>query len=174
MVFTVPEKRLREMDVALGPCVPTGGRTRPLVGVMRQEGGEYPHHSAALHTVLTGQPAEGALQLLEEKGPGRLYRHSEPFVDAMADAALAVSRLAAEDDARGDKHWPSVMAQHEAWSREWMRIGRWPRDVQTTTHRLSRIQWAVKARERGHPLYLWHGPQLEMYTAESVVLPNPQ
>lgn len=172
VVFTVPEKRLREMDVALGPCVPTGGRKRPLVGVTRQEGGEYPHHSAALYTVLTGQPAEGALQLLEEKGRGRLYKHSTSFVDAMADASLTVDRLFAEDDARGDRHWSSVAAQHEEWSREWMRIGRWPRDAKTTTHRLWRMQWAVKARERGQSLYLWHGPEREMYTVESMVLPD--
>jgi hypothetical protein len=170
VVFTVPTKRLREMDVALGPCVPTGGRKRPLVGVTRQEGGEYPHHTAALYTVLTGEPADDALRLLEEKGRGRLFQCSAPFVEAMADASLTVSRLAAEHEARGDGDWPSVVEQHEAWSREWMRICRWPRGVETTTHRLWRMQWAARARERGHPLYLWHGPAVDMYTAESVVL----
>jgi hypothetical protein len=32
------------------------------------------------------------------------------------------------------------------------------------------MQWAATARERGHPLYLWHGPRIEVYTVESVVL----
>lgn len=47
VVFTVPEKRLREMDVETGPCVPTGGRKRPLAGVLRQDGGECPEQTAA-------------------------------------------------------------------------------------------------------------------------------
>jgi hypothetical protein len=91
----------------------------------------------------------------------------------MAEAALTVDRLAAEDEAHGHDGWPSVTAQHEAWSREWMRVGGWPRDVRTTTHRLWRMQWAAKARERGHPLYLWHGPEQKIYTVESG-LPPPR
>ncbi len=82
VVFTTPERELRRMDVATGPCVPTGGRRRPLAGPTRQDHGETPRHTAAL---LTGQPAAGR------------------FIDAMADASEELSRLAAEDEARGTR-----------------------------------------------------------------------
>ncbi len=118
VVFTVPEQRLREMQVADGPCVALRGRRRPLVGPIRQDGGEYPHHTAALYTVLTGQPADGALQLSERQGRGALYVCSQAFVDAMADAALLLGRLADEDEARGRLELPSVFEQRAKWDRE--------------------------------------------------------
>ncbi len=167
VVFTVPEKRLREIDVASGPCVPTEGRNRPLVTPIRQDRGEYPRHTAALYTVLTGRPWEHALELVTQQGPGFLYACTSPFVEAMADASLLLERLAAEDDARDDGDWPSLFAQQEAWSRDWRRVGGWPRDVKTTSHRLGRMGWAWKARERAQPLYVWHGPAVETYTAVS-------
>jgi hypothetical protein len=48
VVSTTPERELRRMDVATGPCVPTGGRRRPLAGPTRQDHGETPRHTAAL------------------------------------------------------------------------------------------------------------------------------
>ena len=72
VVFTVPEKRLREMDVATGPCVARGGRKRALAGASRQDGGEFPKHASALYTALTGRSADNVLTLLAEKEQGRL------------------------------------------------------------------------------------------------------
>jgi len=100
VVFTVPEKRLSAMDVEYGPCVPVPGRKHPLVSVHQQEGPERPDRMAALHLALTGRTSDDALQLAQDRNGGRLYRCSDRFVDAMADANELLVRLADEDRAR--------------------------------------------------------------------------
>lgn len=167
VVFTVPEERLRELDVATGPCVPLPGRRRPLVGPLRQDGGEYPRHAAALYTVLTGRPAAGALHLVQQQGRGALYVCSQPFLAAMADASRLLTRLAEEDEVRGEKDLPSFFAKRAEWDRTWLRLGDWPRDVESTAARLDRLHWAAEAGERGHPLYVWHGPYVETSTVHA-------
>ncbi len=101
-VFTVPDKRLREMDVATGPCVPTGGRKRPLRGPVMQDHGEGPQQTAAFYTVLTGRPSDEAMTLLETKGPGALYAFTNAYVDALVDEQGHLEALANEDEANGD------------------------------------------------------------------------
>ncbi len=116
VVFTVPEKRLREMDVATGPCVPTAGRKRPLVGASRQDGGEYPEQTSALYTALTGRPADEALSLLAREKQGRLYAATPAFHDAMADASERLDALRAADLGRGDE-------KQSSWWTEWQALG---------------------------------------------------
>lgn len=94
-----------------------------------------PHPSSALYTVLTGRPAEEALELVARKGAGSLYTCSQPFVEAMTDASLLGRPPRGGGRRPGRQAAASVSAQHEAWRREWMRIGGWPRGVETTTHR---------------------------------------
>lgn len=173
VVFTVPEKRLREMDLATGPCVPTDGRKRPLAGVLRQDGGEYPEQTAALYTALTGRSADGALILLRQEGQGRLFQFSQDFVDAMADANLELIRLSEEDDRRGDKELTSFAQRQEAIDRAWLSLGGWPSSVVGTSNRLGRMAWAVTARDKGQPLYVWHGPRVPEYVVVSGRGPYP-
>ena len=165
VVFTVPEKRLREMDVATGPCVPTGGRKRALAGASRQDGGEFPEQTRALYTALTGLPADDALALLAEKGRGRLFAASPDFVTAMADAHERLGALRDADLARGDAEVTTWWAEWQALGQAWLLAAEWPRGVTATTHRLDRLHWAQAARERGQRLYVWHGPEVSMYEA---------
>ena len=116
VVFTVPEKRLSAMDVATGPCVPVGGRKHALVSVHQQEGPERPDQMAGLYSVLTGQSPDEALQLLEERGGSCLYRCSDGFVDAMADANELLVRLGDADKERNDPSLSSFVARWPSWT----------------------------------------------------------
>lgn len=168
VVFTTPERELRRMDVATGPCVPTGGRRRALAGPSRQDHGETPRHTAALLTALTGQPAAGALEVVARAGEGVLHVCSEGFLDAMADAREELGRLASEDQVTGSRLREARMEQYDT---AWRTATRWPRRVESTSHRLHRLHWALTARERGQPLYCWHGPSAPMY--EVIAHPGP-
>ncbi len=163
VVFTVPEKRLREMDIATGPCLPIPTRKKPLVGVSRQDGGEEPHHTAALYTALTGEPAEGVLTVQETCGRGALHRFERPFVDAMAAAKERLVALGVQDDADGDHEMTRFTQQLNAFDKAWLAAARWPRGVTGTNHRLDRLHWAKAARDREQPLYCWFGPAVPMY-----------
>jgi hypothetical protein len=166
VVFTKPERDLRLMDVDTGPCVPTGGRKRALVGPTRQDLGETPRHTAALLTALTGEAAEGALEVVARRGKGVLHVCTERFVNAMADARAELSRLAEQDKAQGADNdlWESRMVQYDS---AWRMATDWPRLVTATSHRLDRLWEAQKARVREQPLYCWHGPTAPMYRVVS-------
>jgi hypothetical protein len=160
VVFTTPERELRHMDVATGPCVPAGGRRRALAGPSRQDLGETPRHTAALLTALTGQPAADALEVVAREGKGILHVCTEGFLNAMADAREELVRLVAEDQATGSRLWEARMEQYD---KAWRTATKWPRRVESTSHRFDRLHWALTARERGQPLYCWHGPSAPMY-----------
>ena len=168
VVFTVPESRLRELDVALGPCVPESGRKRPLVGSLRQDGGEYPEQTAALYTVLTGRPSDEALRLLAQEGDGRLFAANPAFVAAMSAAHEHLEALKAQARVSGDNPTSSWHREWEALGQRWLREGGWPRTVTATTHRLGRLYWAHMAQQKGQQLYVWHGPEVPMYDVEVV------
>ncbi|WP_136517373.1 hypothetical protein [Cellulomonas telluris] len=173
VVFTVPEKRLREMDTATGPCVPTGNRRRALAGPTRQDDGELPRHTAALYTALTGRPADDALVVVDRAGPGVLHRCSDAFVDAMAAANEEMIRLADDDDADGDRDLTRFVRRFHEVGRAWLCATQWPRDVVDVSGRLGRLGWARLARERGHPLYAWHGPSRPAYGVVFAPLGDP-
>ena len=174
VVFTVPDKRLREMDVSTGPCVPTGGRKRPLAGVLRQDGGEYPEHTAALYTALTGRPPEGVLELLERKGKGSLHRFSDDFVRVMADANRELIALGDADKARGDdKEFTTFVRRQEEIAAAWHEAGDWPAALVSPRNRLVRMAWARTAEEKGQSLFLWHGPHVQEYRVVSGKGPYP-
>src|ERR1700730_4585468 len=86
VVFSVPERRLAAMDVASGPCVPLPGRKTSVISAHQQQGPERPKQMEALYEVLTGQDGLDSLLLVEEREGSRLYRCSEDFVAAMAEA----------------------------------------------------------------------------------------
>ncbi|MCF6507960.1 hypothetical protein E9549_11175 [Blastococcus sp. MG754426] len=168
VVFTTSEREVRRMDVETGPCVAAGGRKRALAGLTRQDHGETPRHTAALLTALTGEPAAGALEVVARKGKGVLHVCTERFVNAMADAREELDQLAVEDQARGSRLRDARMEQFD---KAWRTATKWPRRVESTSHRLERLHWAVRAREREHALYCWHGPSAPMY--EVVAHPGP-
>jgi hypothetical protein len=163
IIFSVPEKRLSAMDVATGPCVPTGGRKHALVSVHQQEGPERPEQMAALYSVLSGRSGSEALRLVDEKDGSRLYQCSDAFVDAMADTNHLLVRLGDADKERGDGLLSSFAAKMAELDAAWMSAGSWHSAMVSTRSRLLRMGKARIAREKGQPLYCWYGPQLREY-----------
>jgi len=164
VIFTVAEKRLSAMDVATGPCVPTGGRKHALVSVQQQEGPERPDQMAALYSAITGEPADEALELVEEQDGSRLFGCSDAFVDAMADTNKLLVRLGDADRERGDRSFSSFMTKMAELDAAWMSVANWHSAMVSTHNRLMRMGKARIAREKEQPLYCWYGPQLPEYT----------
>lgn len=175
VVFTKPEKDLRLMDVAKGPCVPVDGRKRPLVGPFGQAHGFRPHDTAALLTALTGEPADSAFDVIARRGKGVLYACTDRFVNALADANAELLRLADEDEAAGQgKDLPRFVAKSREYDEAWRSLTKWPDRTPSLLQRDPAITgWAAKARERGHPLYCWHGRSVPMVRLVSGDGPYP-
>jgi hypothetical protein len=173
VVFTVPEDKLASMDLALGPCVPLPGRKRPLRSPLNQHVGETRLLTAALYSALTGNPADEALERFSQAGDGVLSRCTDRFVDAMADANKLLLRLADEDEAGGDRALTTFAKQQRAYDRAWMAAGAWPLAVVGTRNRLVRMGSASLAREKGQPLYCWHGPSVPQFLLVTGHGPNP-
>lgn len=160
MIFTVPEKRLAAMDVSTGPCVAVGGRKHALRSVHQQEGPERPEQMAALFTVLTGKDSKWALELLEEKESGQLYRCSPPFFDALVQADQTLVRLARDE--------PELFhARRAELAHQWLQIGGWHPEMVSTQNRLFRIGKIEEAAAKGQALYCWYGPHVAEYVVAS-------
>lgn len=162
VVFTVPDKRLAAMDVATGPCVPLVNRKTSVVSVHQQEGFERPDQTAALFDVLGG-PAENPLVLIEHRGRGWLYRCSDAFMHAMADANELLVRLAEEDKARGDRELTAFQAKSADLDAAWMQKANWHPQMRSARNRLLRIGKAKVARDKAQSLYIWYGPRVPEY-----------
>lgn len=160
VVFTVPQQRLAAMDVATGPCVPTGDRKHALRSVHSQQGPETPEQMAALFSVLTGQEPGAALELIEESGPGRLYRCSDDFFAALLVEGALLHRLAAEES-------DAYEQRSEELDHAWMATGVWHADMQSTRNRLFRISTVRAAAKKGQDLYCWYGPAVPEYVLAS-------
>jgi hypothetical protein len=173
VVLTAPENRLSAMDVATGPCVPLQGRKRSLVSVHQQEGPERLDQMAALFTALKGHPSEEALQLVEQRGEGGLYRCSDDFVDAMADANQLLVRLSDEDRTRKDADLTTFAAQRRQFDEAWMQAAQWHASMVSTQNRLSRLGKARIAREKEEQLFCWYGPKVPEYVVVAGRGPYP-
>lgn len=175
VVFSVPEKRLREMDVALGPCVPLPGRARPLRGALNQQGPETPEQMRALFVVLGGPTSrrEAALELVATSGPGALYRCSDEFVDLMRTAIEELLRLVELDKANGDRDFTLFQGQHDALDAAWLKAGNWHRAQLGTGNRLPRMGWARRAAEKHQPLFCWYGPPVPTHVLVHGTGPYP-
>jgi hypothetical protein len=173
VIFTVPEKRLSAMDVATGPCVPIQGRKRSLVSVHQQEGPERPDQMAALYTALSEHPSDDVLQLVELQSEGRLYRCTDAFVNAMADANELLVRLSNEDRSRGDGDFTTLAAQRKQFSDAWMQAAHWQASMVSTQNRLFRLGKARIAREKAQPLFCWYGPRVPEYVVVAGRGPYP-
>jgi hypothetical protein len=166
VMFSVPASKLSGMDVATGPCVPIPGRKHALCSVHSQEGPERLDQMLALFTLLGGREGErtDAMQLLEARGPGRLYLCSERFVQLMADENHHQIHLADEDKAAGDKELTRFVAELRRLDVLWMATGGWhKRQVSTRNKLTARIPYARWAQEKGQPVYCWYGPATPEY-----------
>ena len=168
VVFTVPEKRLSGMDVATGPCVAIPQRKRASVSAHNQEGSELPEQTAGLYTVLTGNSPVGVLNLCEERENGSLFKCSDSFVRAMADANRLLVRLADQAEASGGD-LSDFERQMQEWSDAWMRTVHWPASQVSLRNRLMRMGKARIAQEKTQPLFCWYGPRVP----EFVVVRRP-
>jgi hypothetical protein len=173
VLFAVPKRRLHELDVATGPCVPIAGRAKPLRSPLNQHGSELPHHTAALYTVLTGRDSAGALELIEQSGPGRLYVCSHEFVTAMAEANVHLLALSDEDNAAGDTDLPRFAARHRELDLAWLQATDWPSNFAGTGNRLTRLGLAHEAVRKSWPLWVWYGPAVPQFVVVTGTGPYP-
>ena len=175
VVFSVPEKSLREMNVATGPCVPLPGRKRALRGVLWQDGPETPKQMRALFDVLGGAHSErkSALELIATSGPGSLYRCSEEFVTLMRRENEEAVRLSNLDEANGDKGYRLFVANREKLDAAWLKAGEWHRSLVGTGNKFGRLGWARIAQEKDQPLYCWYGPPVPEFVVVSGSGPYP-
>ena len=161
VVFSVPDRRLREMDVATGPCLPIGGRKRPLRTPSAQDHGEGPEQTATLYTVLSGRPSHEALTLLEAKGKGSLYAFSEAsFAAMLADDEVAGAILDQDKPGEAGVGLDLFIRRQEELSAAWIATGVWPRAVTGTNHRL-RTGLAREAAAKGNRVFVWYGPAVK-------------
>lgn len=151
VVFAADAKRLAAVDVALGPCLPKPGRKKALLSPLNQDGGETPDQASALLAVLTGRPADAALELCSKAGPGTLYRCTEVFLDAMADESQRISKITDLDE---------FDRAVDRLSDAWMRAATWPREYVSLKNRVHRIHQARLARDKRQSLYFWFGPRV--------------
>jgi hypothetical protein len=122
---------------------------------------------AALYSVLTGQSADAVLESVEASREGRLFRCSDAFVDAMADANELLVRLGDKDRERADKNLTAFTAQMSAYDAAWMAAASWPASMVSTRNRLMRLGKARIAREKLQPLFCWYGPRVPEYVVVS-------
>lgn len=165
VMFSVPESKLRGMDVATGPCVPVAGRKHALRSPHSQQGPERLEQMLALFIILGGTEDElpDAMQLVEARGPGRLYRCSDRFVQLMAEQNRHELLLIAEDEENGDNDYALSMAEFERLDAAWMATGGWHRSQVSTTNKLPRIAYARWAQDKGQSVFCWYGPPVPEY-----------
>lgn len=163
------------MDVAMGPCVPLPGRKHALRSVHQQQGPERVEQMLWLYVVLGGAPQRRhtALELLQNSGPGRLYRCSDEFVELMAHANRELVTLGDEDKARGDKEFTTSTVRRNELDAAWLAAGKWHRAQVSTVSRLFRIGGARIAQEKSQSLYCWYGPPVQEYVVVSGTGPYP-
>jgi hypothetical protein len=163
------------MDVAAGPCVPLPGRKHSLRSVHQQQGPERPEQMRALFVVLGGaeRDRETALELIEQRDRGTLFRCSDRFLQLMADENERQIHLSAQDTADGDPHSSRSVRRQEELDAAWMATGQWHRGQVSTRNRLVRIAWARVAQEKGQALYCWYGPSVREYVIVSGQGPYP-
>lgn len=154
VVFTATEDALRVgLDVRLGPCVPASGLRRALCSPLMQDGSEQPHHTAALHTVLTGNHADEALTLVEQNGDGRLFVWSDDFVEVLASKNAQLQALADADEAQDDEDLTTFTAALDALDAQWLAATDWPAHFVSTRNRLApRLGTASDAHQKHQPV----------------------
>jgi hypothetical protein len=155
------------MQLATGPCVPTGDRRRPLVGVTRQNASETPEQTAALYAALTGAPA-APLALLATQGAGSLFAHPANLIEAMAQAHAKFLDLMAEDEAAGDPNMTNCLRYSRSIEQAWLATGVWPSSTTGLADRVLRLGLASDALQRSQQLYAWYGPAVSKWTSKAV------
>jgi hypothetical protein len=175
VIFTVPQKRLAEMDVATGPCVPLPGRKRALRGVHSQEGRETPEQMRAFFVVLGGPQSgrETALELIATNGPGSLYRCSDEFVALMRTVNEESIRLSDLDKSHGDEELTLFTTHERELDAAWMEVGKWHKAQVSTWNKLYRKAWAREAQEKQQSIYCWYGPPIPEYVVVAGSGPYP-
>lgn len=166
VIFSVPTAKLRGMDVATGPCVPIPGRKHALRSVHSQQGPERIDQMLALFTLLGGNADElpDAMQLVEEHGPGRLYRCSDRFVQLMADQSRRELGLIDQDEEDGDNQGTRFAAEIARLDAGWMATGGWHKRMVSTRNRLAaRISYVRWAQEKQQPVFCWYGSPVPEY-----------
>lgn len=82
VVFTLPEREIARLDIALGPCVPPPGRKRPLAGPFRQRTGTAEEMEALFRVMVPGSTAP-AWATTRREGRGQLCVFADEFVQPL-------------------------------------------------------------------------------------------
>ena len=160
VVFTRPEKDLRQLDIALGPCVRRPGRKRPFVGVTNQEPGD-PSEFEVLAGILLSRKSAGAWGTVLESGDRRLATFSDELVEAMA--ALNRENLRRQGERPKDYDW--IFEPERAVVARWMSEASGSGNVTgLDASFLATYAWARISQERGQRLYCWSGPGFNPWT----------
>ena len=155
VVFTCPDRDLRRLDVARGPCIARPGTKRLFVGVTRQEPG-VPEMFDELAAVLV--PGCPTWQAMVEHPPGRLFTFGDELVCAMADLNREVVRRVGERPA----DYPWIFEPERDVFARWMPRVVWDTHANEVPQEATRLGsacgWARTSQERHQHLYCWAGP----------------
>jgi hypothetical protein len=105
---------------------------------------------------LTGAPDDRAFILVEQRGETQLYRCSDEFVAAMADANRSLSEAAHEDDHAKDAELTRFEDELTRLDDAWKAHGAWHSEMVSTRNRLMRLGKARSGQEKGQPLFCWY------------------
>jgi hypothetical protein len=155
-VFTVPERDLVRLDVAVGPCVPYPGRKRALAGPFRQNTGTA-DEIEALFRVLVPDAQGPAWSATRREGDGLLCVFSDEFVEPLA----AFSRqFQGKESQASDEELEARL--HEI-AESWVTARGRPGNVLVAGLDVADAAWwARAARDRRQRLYAWFGPEVPL------------
>ena len=150
--FTLPDREIRRLDVALGPCVPPPGRSRPLVGPFRQTLGTA-EEMEALFRVLAPHATGAAWATTRREGRGRLCVFSDAFVEPLA--AFSGEFQGTDNQIPHEDRW----ARLQEMATPWVAVRGRPRNGQREHLDIAEAAWWARlAQDRGQALYAWFGP----------------
>jgi hypothetical protein len=157
VTFTRDERDVARLDIAVGPCVASPGRKRPLVGVTNQLPG-HPVRYEKLFSILVRDPVAEPWATVKCRGRGCLYVFGDTFVNALVE--LNMDGLRRQTERPRDYDW--MFERDRAVLEQWMPTVSWPLNSASVPPEATELAaiaaWARVARERGRRLYCWSGP----------------
>jgi hypothetical protein len=170
VVFTLTDRDLARLNVAVGPCVPPPTRKRPWVGITNQEPGDFRALETLFSIVVTASPAE-PWQATRVDGPGRLDTFSDAFVAALADINRVTLARGTAAPAINESTYDTVFRPELEIAERWLPHVDWRQRV-SLRYAQQRVTYlgafAREMQDRGRPLYCWSGPGFDPWTGRLV------
>ena len=156
VVFTVSERDIKRLDIARGPCVPTRGRSKPLVGPFRQNAGT-PDEMEALFRILVPVTTGTAWLSTLREGDGELRVFSDEFVEPLA--ARSRKFQGKESRATDEEFEAALLLLAKRWVAARGRPGN---GISEQLDIADAAWWARAAQDRSQQLYAWFGPAVSL------------